>query len=879
MKIILPMFFCALLIACGAPIQPPTPLPTITPLALAQTTTAPIPTHAPNASSAPTATFTAVSPTTLPTPSAFPTRAAPTILASFKLLDLPGEGRAPNALALVGERIYVANRDSNNIGEIRQDRVQSFISLEANPNALVPDPAHNRIYAAYYETPTLTLIENDRVVKNVTVGGRVNALALDRNDLFVALDNDAIIERYDASTLTKQAQLKLSDGFGVSDVIADAPRNRLYAAVYGKIFAVDLSSFRELFMLDAPYLYSKFAVNPNDGSIWAGAYDEKTLRAYVIGYSTDGKEIARTYVGSDLRAAAFDDANRLYVLDRFRNQVYVLQTPRAGVLATIGVNEAPSAALFDPARKIVLVTNEDSDNVSVIDAVTSKLVNTIPLANRITALAANPAGQRVYATNAANNTLYAIEGIKIVAQAPTGPNPVDLAFDSEAHRLYVANSGDGTLTVVDEKTFEIVATQFVTNFLSTVAVDSLNVKLFAGSAILDPQTFAQQDTFFARGLTLNSQTSAQYERANPVLKKLYAVASNGVPGSNARVTLYRFDYSNFGESKMLGSKNGGNTSALAIDPSTNNVYAANTHPLAYTHGLDVFDAQDNLVQSLALGSHTPALAVNPTTHHLFLAHAQTYQPYPREPRPRDDTIEILDTRTLGTVATLDVPGDPWRMTVVNDQVYAASYADGKVTIIGDAEVPPPPAPTPTSTPTLYPTWTFTPPSATARAATPSATPHVVVDCVNAAPVQFVPFQDKVAEVGSAELGCVRAAPLESNQFAYQPLERGFMIDDYRDGNAKKVYVFFPDGTYKIFADTFREDQEDKICDVPVARGLWRPKRGFGTVWCKEDEVQALGGGLVEEHSVRLTQQQFGNATFWFVPDRGVVIVWNDGKWQ
>src|SRR4029079_19720888 len=109
------------------------------------------------------------------------------------------------------------------------------------------------------------------------------------------------------------------------------------------------------------------------------------------------------------------------------------------------------------------------------------------------------------------------------------------------------------------------------------------------------------------------------------------------------------------------SKNGGNTTALALDPTTNQLFATNTHPLAHTSGLDVFESQDKLLQSLALPARTTALVVNPASHHLFLAHSGTFQPNPSAPPAPDNTVEILDTRTLGHVATLDVPASPVRM--------------------------------------------------------------------------------------------------------------------------------------------------------------------------------------------------------------------------
>lgn len=894
MKNILPiLLLLGVLFGCGVRLPfAATPLPTQTAVSLAQPTSMPSPIAQPSGTALPSATrtlaATVIATKIPPPPSSIPTqipkaaqtsaRQAPTILEHFKLLDLPGEGRAPSAIALLEDKVYVANSATANIAMLDAERVQSFISLPANPTALVADTTNNRLFASTYEPSTLLSIENNRVANQSAMNGRVNALALDGDNLYVAFDNDALIERYDAKTLTKRAALKLSQGFGVSDIVVDAARNRLYAAVYGKIIAIALDSFTELFTLGAPYLYSDFAVNPNDGSIWSGAYDEKSSRAFVVGYSSEGQELARLFIGSDLQATTFDNANRLYVLDRFNNQVYVIQTPQAQLVTTVRVNQAPSDAVFDARRNLLFVTNQEDDNVSAIDGAKLQALHSIPLASQITALASNPSRKRVYAANASNNTLYAIEGTRVVGQVATGFSPVDIALDPPNNRIYVASRADGKLTLIDEAKLEIVASEFITRALSTTAMDSPNQKLFAGSYLLNPKSMQPEKTFFAQGLTLNSQTAPLFQRANPVLKKLYAIASNGVPGSNSRFTLFRFLYDNLTESKMLGSSNGGNTTAFAIDPFTNNLFAASTHPLAYTHALDVFDANDNRTQSVALASNTTSVVVNPETHHVFLAHAFTPENSTSKVPLRDNTVEILDTRTLGHVVTLDVPNEPYRMALLQDAIYVASYNDGTITLIGDAVTTQPPAPTPTLTPSPFPTWTWTPsPRVTATQAVTVTPTALVLAC------DF----EIAAELGAAlensaraKLGCPTDNSVTSEAFALQQLSSGLMVDDFRDETKKQVTVLFPNKTFRVVPDTWREGDAEEPCpDVFVRAGLQRPRRGFGSVWCAEPDVQALGGGLFAEQSIKVVEQKFEKGRVWYMPNVGMFVLLDEGTWQ
>ncbi len=874
------------LIGCGAPAPSPTLAPpTLAPIALAQTTNAPTTTRDPNATTAPQPTrgltapaVTALAATATPTQTAAPK--GPVVIGRFPLLELPGEGREPGALTLLGDQVYVAGEASENIAVIADNRVQSFVPLGVDPSALTSDPAGETVYASSYMTPTLFKIQDNKIVEQVPAGGRVNALELGGEFLYVALDSKATIERYDAATLTKRDEVQLSRGMGISDLVIDEPRNRLYAAEYGRIVAVDLTTLQELNSLEAPYLYSRLTVNPQDGSIWSSAYDDKSSRPYVIGYSADGQELARLFLEGDLIAATFDDTGKLYVLDRFNNRVHVIQTPEARLVATLNVNESPEDAVFDAAHGEVWITNRGSDNVTVVNTADQSIAATIPLANHITALAANPMRKRIYAANASANAVYVIEGDRVVARAPTGNHPVDLAVDAEAGRLYVANRADGTLKIIDEDTLEITASEFVTNSLSTVAMDPVNGKLFAAGTQLNPETLKAEATFYAQGVPLGSENRPQLERADPAQRKLYALASNGVPGSNSRLTLYRFLYDDMAQSKLLGSRNGGNISAITIDPSTSFLFATNTHPLASTHGLDVFDEQETIIHSLAMASHTTALEVNPATHHLFLAHAQTFQPFGIGPQVRDNTVEILDTRTLGRVETLEVPNDPWRMALLGDTMYVASYRDGGMTLIRDAETAQPSAPTPTLTRTPYPTWTRTPTSQSTG--TPVPQPTVAAALAECAFEIDAKVQRKAEEGGRARLGCPIAAAETSDQFAIQPLEAplAVLFDDFRNEDVKVVTALFSDKTYREYPDTWVAGAEENQCpDAYVKPGIWRPKRGFGSVWCNYPEVQALGGGLVEERGASVTLQEFENGKIWAVADVGMFALFRDGTWE
>src|SRR5947199_9568516 len=79
----------------------------------------------------------------------------------------------------------------------------------------------------------------------------------------------------------------------------------------------------------------------------------------------------------------------------------------------------------------VFVTNEKSDNVTVIDAATRKVIQTIPVGTRPRGVAVRPDGRRVYVTNSNSDTLSLIDArsLAVLSTVPEGADPQGLAHN------------------------------------------------------------------------------------------------------------------------------------------------------------------------------------------------------------------------------------------------------------------------------------------------------------------------------------------------------------------------------------------------------------------------------------------------------------------
>jgi DNA-binding beta-propeller fold protein YncE len=126
------------------------------------------------------------------------------------------------------------------------------------------------------------------------------------------------------------------------------------------------------------------------------------------------------------------------------------------VTATIPLDSKPEFAVTDGAGR-VYVNLEDRNSVAVIDARTATVEKVWPIGGceQPTGLAIDHAHQRLF-TVCSNKLMAVVDAAtgRLVATLPIGGRVDGAAFD-ERTQLAFASAGDGTLTVIEEKTPDV----------------------------------------------------------------------------------------------------------------------------------------------------------------------------------------------------------------------------------------------------------------------------------------------------------------------------------------------------------------------------------------------------------------------------------------
>jgi len=677
-----------LLLGCRTtPTRAPSPIPSPT------TTSIAIVTETIQAAAlTPTATFTAEpspTPTTSPSPTSEPAIAW---VDTLHLHSLPGPGRNPSAMIVVGQCLYVANRASDNVSVIEDMRVVQVLPVGSQPVALSADAAGERVYVANLRDDTISVISDNRVVATWDTGAEPCSLTAVGERLYVASRREPAVYVHAARTGEPLGSIGMGSGPGVLNMAAHAGLGRLYVSTYHQVHVIDLEAQSVIDSVEYSN-YSTLAVNPASGRVFINDYDADEGQEYLVSLDEDAQNPRDgVAIDPDPGWVAFNErTGKAYVTSTWADTLTVIEEGSGEVLSVVGVGRRPDAVAIDEGRNVIYVANSESNNIAVVDGSSNRVVDIIPLAVDVGGLTVDAATDRLYATMTSMDRLIALEGSNSVGEVEVGRHPVDLALNEMTGLVYVVNRVDSSLCVVDGVTLQVVTTVPLNERPFGVSVDTGRNVIYAGNAVIDGNT----NEVIGR---INVPTAYHMDvppvdtLADPTRGTLLVRASNGVPGSNAGLVISMWDGRTM---EMLTSALGGvSAGPMALDASTQKLYSVASkfsNVWLYVDDLQGMQRTDET----RLDRYPTDLALRSSTHHLFLGLGGLHPPE----EGGGYVLRVLDVRTLGQVEELPLPGSPAHIAVNErtGRVYVADGDAGVVYVAQDRTAPPPPVATLTVT--------------------------------------------------------------------------------------------------------------------------------------------------------------------------------------
>lgn len=269
-------------------------------------------------------------------------------------------------------------------------------------------------------------------------------------------------------------------------LLADSEARRLYVTHGARLHIVDLDTLKPVGEVDGLKYAHGVALDKARGH---GFVTDGDLQAVVMFDLSTGKVLKVIPAGKKPDSILFDSASGMVLaFNGVSEDVSVIDPATAKVVSTIKLPNGPEFSQTDGKGK-VWVNLEEGNDIAVIDTKAMKLAGTIPLPGCDgPAPLAFDAANRVLFSGCGNKvmTVTDADSGKVLTTVPIGGDPDGIAFDPGEKRIFVANR-DGGWTIVSQDAkdkYSVSETLPIDEYAKTVTVDTKTHRAFSSTADL-----------------------------------------------------------------------------------------------------------------------------------------------------------------------------------------------------------------------------------------------------------------------------------------------------------------------------------------------------------------------------------------------------------
>ncbi|WP_295647930.1 hypothetical protein [uncultured Mucilaginibacter sp.] len=214
------------------------------------------------------------------------------------------------------------------------------------------------------------------------------------------------------------------------------------------------------------------------------AFDLKTLKKVAT--------IPLTNKGPD--AILYDPySDKIFVINGSSNSASIVDPVTLKQVGTIDLGGAPEFAVADGKGKIYN-NLEDKNSLNVIDTKTMKVVANYPLApcGGPTGIALDEKNQRLFSVCRENKGVTVVDAVsgKVIVTLPIGAGVDAVAYDPETKLVFCSN-GDATTTIIKQESadkYSVTQTLATQVRAKTLALDTKTHKIYLSVVDMDPTT-------------------------------------------------------------------------------------------------------------------------------------------------------------------------------------------------------------------------------------------------------------------------------------------------------------------------------------------------------------------------------------------------------
>ena len=246
-------------------------------------------------------------------------------------------------------------------------------------------------------------------------------------------------------------------------------------------------------------------------------------------------------------------------------------------------------------------------------------------------------------------------------QAPTavGTSPSGVVVSPDGTRMFVANTGSGTVSVINASTGQLIDTN-----RSTSKVDSINVGSSPSALALSAPSPDGTQRLYVTNTGSNTVSVIRINTSTDTYQRIDANPSSSSMDIAVGSSPSALAFSPDGTRLYVANRNSNTVSVIGTDPANTATYNR------------LIDANPNLtgIQSISVGSSPSALAVSPITGQVYVANRSS------------NTISVISNtnNTYSVVKTITVGSEPSSLAFTPDRsrLYAVNTGSATVSVIG-----------------------------------------------------------------------------------------------------------------------------------------------------------------------------------------------------
>jgi YVTN family beta-propeller protein len=617
--------------------------------------------------------------------------ANPQVLAPYLLDAPPAPGLAAEDVVLLGERVYVCNRASDNVSVVADGRVTAVVTVGRSPSALAAHAASARVFVLNEMDGAISVLAGDTVQETWTPEIPPSTVAVVGDELWIGSQRGDRVLVLDARDGQRVGEVALSGASAVYNLAPHVASGRVYAATYGRVHAIDVRTLTELARIELAS-YRTLGVSPDGERLYVGVWSAETQRAALqVLEAASLRPLDSVELDGDTSDLLADPRDgRLFVLASYPDALWVIDPLTLAATQWPGLGLRASAATLSDDGARLYVCHRESDNLVIVDTATLAVSATVPLSLRVNDLAVKAASGAIYAAVGPADRVYRLEEEQPARSWSVEGYPYRVSALPDAGLATLSRVG-GRLCLLDADGAERLRLE-VGDYPGDLALELAADTLYAGGTVLS-LTSLSTATLSVPTLYGSQEIPRQIVR-DTRRERLYAVAFNGVPGSNGGSVVTRLGP----QGAELDAPAPGRLSVIDLlyDEDSDRFFSTNGR--MGTFGLQVSDGEDcRELLYLPLAGHPVALALDSATHHLWLALQSS------DVADGRTVTELIawDTRSLGEAARLRIDGAVSSIAVdeARMRVYLGSADTGQVHVVQDVPLPQPPSPTATQTST------------------------------------------------------------------------------------------------------------------------------------------------------------------------------------